>query len=290
MTPKFNRIAVVLRGHLRTWNYTKRHIKQFYSGISRHVDYYVILWDYEQTRQYDMMADFPEGNLVKYLLVPIPENKGEWMYHIYNGWNGPAYLAAQAYPEIEKHTYDVIFETRPDVVPVRNYAVDPVAPAYDEYFTSMIPIIRLNPAEPYNKNHVCLDDWMYIVHPKRYPEIVNRANEALKDPELMQLWNTYGHQRMLPKYIQKCGMKIWKADWMRTFFSRPNSIPYLMQVDFLDGWRPHEPTSPPHKCVRLHELSLIWGTVLTNKEKMKFLDKYNLGKEEWGNNFHWTKD
>lgn len=290
MTFPFQRIAVVIRGHLRTWNYTKKHIQQFFAGISQQVDYYVIFWDYEQTRKHNIIQDFPENNLVKYLLVPIPQDNGHWTEGLYNGWAGPAYLAKHAYPEIGEQEYDVIFETRPDVIPVRNYSVYPVAPTYHQYFTSEIPIIRLNPAEEYNKNHVGLDDWMYIVHPKRYSQIVERKNVIAGDPELMNTWSTYGHQRALPKYIQKCGMKIWRAQWMKTFFARPNCIPYLEESDFTDGWQRHISTAPEPKCTKLHGLSLDWGTKLSNQQKMEFIDKYNLGKEEWGNSFHWNSN
>ncbi len=280
----FNRIAVVLRGHLRTWPYNKNIVKKFYSSISHEVDYYVMLWDYEQTRNYDVTQDFQASELVKHQLVPIPDNPDD-PGGLYNGWRGPAHLASLALPEITSRKYDMVFETRPDVIPVLNHRLTPTSPSYHDYYTTMIPIVNLQGGKP-SANHACLDDWMLMMHPDRYPDMVKRA-EGVQQHFFREL-NTFGHQRALALYIQHLGMKIWRPKWMTTFFARPNTIEHLPNINFDEGWWPWSPVGTGPDCNKLLNYSNEWNS-LSLGTKLRLLKRYNLGMEDWRNEFHWRR-
>lgn len=284
MKPNFRRIAVVLRGHLRTWRYIHPIVKKFYSNISVEVDYYMILWDYEQSRNYDVKADFQHDNLVKHLLIPIPDS-GDQPGGLYNGWRGPAYLAKMALPEITQRQYDMVFETRPDIVPVLNHRLMPTAPTYNEYYTTAIPIVNLHGGKPSSDN-VCLDDWMLMMHPDRYEQMVNRAE--IVDEHFFKHLNTYGHQRALALCIKHLGMKIWRPKWMSTLFTRPNSIEHLANINFDEGWWPWSPTSRSPDCNNLITYSNEWN-FLPVGTKLRLINKYGLSMEDWKNEFHWRR-
>ena len=46
---KLKHIAVVLRGHVRTWNFCAPKVFDFYNQIAEDVDYYFIVWDTSNT-------------------------------------------------------------------------------------------------------------------------------------------------------------------------------------------------------------------------------------------------
>ena len=46
---KWNHIAVVLRGHVRTWHFIYPLVFKFYESIAENVDYYFITWDTSNT-------------------------------------------------------------------------------------------------------------------------------------------------------------------------------------------------------------------------------------------------
>jgi hypothetical protein len=285
LKPNMERIAVVMRGHLRTWKYTKDIIQKFYSNISKEVDYYFILWDYEQTRNYDVRVDFPNGNLVKYMVVPIPGmNPAPSLPYedtLYNGWRGPAHLAKFALPEIQQRKYDMIIETRPDIIPVRDHRYEVVIPGPNDYYTTEFSIVSFNRETRPGRDNVCLDDWMLIMHPDRYEEIANRAT-------VIPNAGIHGHQRELATYIQSRGMKIWKTKWVRTFFTRPNSVEHLPNINFDEGWWVHYKGGNPPDCVKLIHLANDWS-VLPIGTKLRLLKKYNFSEEDWKNEFHWRR-
>lgn len=112
----YNRIAVIYRGHLRTWNYVKNVNFQFFESISKHVDYYFVIWNLP----YDLShieEDFKDKNLVKFLLVN-PEEK------YYQSDFGPPWHLNKMLPykkEREKTvSYDAVFDTRPDIILKKN--------------------------------------------------------------------------------------------------------------------------------------------------------------------------
>ncbi len=146
----YDRIAVVYRGHLRTWNYVKEVNFQFFDSISKNVDYYFVVWDlpYDLTR---IEEDFKNRNLIKFLLVDKEEK-------YYQSDFGPPWHLNKILPfkkEREKEVkYDAIFDIRPDII-LKKTADFPVLKdmtIYVEWFND--PILNV-PQMVYGISDIC---------------------------------------------------------------------------------------------------------------------------------------
>lgn len=107
------KVAVFIRGHKRTWNYTKEHLFDFFENSFGDVDYYVAFWKSQKNyNTQDIENDFIGRNLKKHLLV---EN-----HYNFDNFTGPCYLSNLLTPFRIKQEllsgskYDYIFDTRPD--------------------------------------------------------------------------------------------------------------------------------------------------------------------------------
>ena len=105
-----DRIAVILRGHLRTWNYVKPAVFDFYDSIAHTVEYYIVTW--ETDLFHNLLQDFATRKLIAAIQLP---NATEW-----TSWSGPAWQSYNIVPykrQREQHVkYDAVFDTRPDVI------------------------------------------------------------------------------------------------------------------------------------------------------------------------------
>jgi len=111
-----NRIAVLLRGHIRTWEWTKQNQFVFFNSIADKVDYYVSVWNSSHPRFLSVTKLF-DVFLTKNLVArEVRDNS--WSY---DAWTGPADMATRLtierlYTELrEQFKYDAIFDTRFDV-------------------------------------------------------------------------------------------------------------------------------------------------------------------------------
>lgn len=111
-----NKIAVILRGHKRTWEHTKTHLLSFFDFYAFTVDYYVILWDSPSINRESIVIDFDGKNLKHLIIEPIPQDRS-----VYNPWLGPCYLTGKiskfvmAQELAQGFRYDCVIDTRPDV-------------------------------------------------------------------------------------------------------------------------------------------------------------------------------
>tara|TARA_Y100001937_G_scaffold127713_1_gene200839 strand:+ start:845 stop:1678 length:834 start_codon:yes stop_codon:yes gene_type:complete len=107
-------IAVVLRGHLRTWEWNAPQVFTFYSSIAHNVDYYISTWATPQLRDVKIDITFRENLPKAFLKVGFQDRE-------YTSWGGPALLSLHILPYVrqqhKKTPYDVIFDSRPDVAP-----------------------------------------------------------------------------------------------------------------------------------------------------------------------------
>jgi hypothetical protein len=111
------KIAVFLRGHPRTWNYTKDNIFSFFDTVGQKtesiIDYYVALWASDGTDYTAIQSDFRNKNLKAWLVL-----KDHWKY---DAWAGPAHLSnvLESYKFRDElftgSSYNLVVDTRPDV-------------------------------------------------------------------------------------------------------------------------------------------------------------------------------
>lgn len=108
---KFNSIAVIIRGHPRTWNYTKYSIFYTYSKLSHNVDYYVTTWDNDYINIDKIIEDFQGRNL-----IAAVKTKFDQKYN--NPLQAPGWLSYNilSYKHLRELTinYDAVFDQRFD--------------------------------------------------------------------------------------------------------------------------------------------------------------------------------
>lgn len=107
----FNKIAVVLRGCVRTWPHISQVAFDNFSKISKSIDYYFVTWDIPGLKEVEVIDSFKDQNLVKFLKVSTDQ-------YYKNTSHGPSWLANQMYDHLLPKDYDVIFDSRPDILPV----------------------------------------------------------------------------------------------------------------------------------------------------------------------------
>jgi len=106
---KYDRIAVVIRGQKRVWDYVKHNIFSSYSSIADNVDYYFVTW--ASPVNSTIVSDFADKSLIKFLELPIDEN-----YDLYgNQFHSPSFFAYSILPYILEVPYDFIFDQRTDI-------------------------------------------------------------------------------------------------------------------------------------------------------------------------------
>ena len=114
---KMKNIAVVLRGHLRTWQYNAPAAFKFFDNVADNVDYYLCTWNTGNDLRHPMVERVfkkYDKKMKVFNILDIPND-------VFSSWLGPAYLAMRAAPHIKqqhkKTPYDAVFETRFDVLP-----------------------------------------------------------------------------------------------------------------------------------------------------------------------------
>ena len=108
-------IAVILRGHYRTWDYNHKAAFKFYESIAENVEYYFVTWQLENMFSKRITDSFQDNNqkLIKFLSIyPDP------LY--YTSWYGPSHLNHSIIPYKKQRereiAYDAVFDTRPDII------------------------------------------------------------------------------------------------------------------------------------------------------------------------------
>lgn len=102
-------IAVVIRGHLRTWNFCKESMFTTFESQYPDVDWYFVTWreSLTEARLQSLKKDFQGRKLHLYIIEEHSKS--------YNPWHGPGVLCMQVAEEILQKEYHTVFETRPDV-------------------------------------------------------------------------------------------------------------------------------------------------------------------------------
>lgn len=207
-------IAVMIRGHLRTWNYTKQVMFDFYDSIADNVDYYFATWQMYDTPILNMVKrDFEGRNLIKLLDVPPGDDSDSDSR--YNSWVGPGFLSYLLVPykkQREKQVkYDAVFDTRPDII---NKLSGPDI-FYPEPKTIYISRFTNQPTTmPNCKYHIGLSDHFFMM-PSEVYDIISRR---------YILPAMYGPHVEFLKICESEGISPCSLSWIDTAITRPNNL------------------------------------------------------------------
>lgn len=106
-------LAVIIRGHFRTWDFCKSVLLDKLNSLAPNVDFYFATWDIPSKNLTNLHKDFYQKNLKEIIVVPKSDD-----YMAYSGVAKLSYLAIHTNTFLQnKKQYQAIIDTRPDITP-----------------------------------------------------------------------------------------------------------------------------------------------------------------------------
>ena len=211
------KLAVVLRGHKRTWDYVKHNQFNCFEQLAEVVDYYMVVWKVGNIEESILKKDFDNRNL-KYLnLCPYKNDLtcSSQEYHI-------NIALPKIFQEeyLSKEKYCAIIETRPDM------AFNIIDPNIDP--TNLINSLGVSGPTRYhvgsNENQKMLQDTCFIYN--FYTGVLWNSRNIF-DAELQQMFidqmpnNSHNAYYEVAKYLN---IKSYNIPWFNTVMVRPSII------------------------------------------------------------------
>jgi hypothetical protein len=221
-------IAVMLRGHVRTWYFNYPAVFEFYDSIAENVDYYFITYD--NSNHAGIEKTFKGKNLITLQIYPHDFDTKKW----YNSWYGAAVMSTFLIPwrkRREKETgksYDAVFDTRPDVYPIRKIDLDnpknyiPSLPPEQNCIYSPGLEIHTNLSKNGHREglpEIAIRDWFLMMRPEVYDTMANRY---INDYRVYTDGKSPGAQIEYIEIAQTQGFYLCTTDWIDTAMTRPN--------------------------------------------------------------------
>jgi hypothetical protein len=235
-------IAVILRGHVRTWHLIYKNVFEFYETIAKNVDYYWFTWDTD--KDYMMRNSFIGRNLVAYHTF----NNAPFFQ---NSWRSAAYLNYMALYFIKENNkqkpYDAIIDTRPDVLSELGYGQFKIT----EPKKVLVTNLEVHNCLKTKKRELAIPDHFIV-----YPDI------ELLEKMCSRMYSEAdsGNQVELVKLIYKHGYQIQTCQNIESRIIRPNLANYF---------NIHEPLNTSEVLKKYSEMQHNWMNELTPEEKIK---------------------
>jgi hypothetical protein len=245
-------IAVILRGHYRTWDYNHKAVFDFYDSIAENVEYYVVTWQLEDMSSKKFTDPFNDYNkkLIKFLpMIRMP------LY--YTSWHGPSWLnhSIIPYKKQREHeiTYDAVFDTRPDIIYKRIEYKSVVLPEPNTLYVTRYE----QQLGPDGNRHIAIEDHFMMSSSEVHDRINMR--HAYSD--------SIGGQSQILKLANDFGMHTAVMDWVKesivrptAFSAAPNPNTYF-DTDYLT-------------------IERSWS-LLPLEQKLSILKRHNIRKEDY---------
>jgi len=202
-----NHVAVLLRGHVRTFRTIYPYIFEFYKKIAKNVDYYFITWHGSQVNT-NTSVIFKDENLIAEVYLQPNVDHGA------DSFKSSSYLAYMLLPykharEKDVH-YDVVFDTRPDVIPVLLPNRPIFVPEENTLYTTQFD---LHQNFRYNFYDVAVQDWFMAMSSKVYDRMAER----------FICYNDQGVQVAIRSYADENNIRVNTMPYMG-YMARPNII------------------------------------------------------------------
>ena len=211
-----NHIAVLMRGHVRTFKTIYPYIFEFYESIAKNVDYYFITWQGSQVNT-NTAAIFKNKNLITDLYIQPSTDFGA------DSYKSSSYLAYMLLPykhQREREVcYDLVFDTRPDVIPIQRKNRPAFIPEGNTLYVSQFDLHR---NFRYNFYDVAVQDWFMAMSSKVYDQMAER----------FICYNDQGVQITIRSYAEDNNININTMPYMG-YMARPNIVD-CMESDKLD--------------------------------------------------------
>lgn len=276
-------IAVVLRGHVRTWHFNAPKVFEFYDSIADNVDYYFTTWDtsntdgIEETFEYQNLIHFQiVSHSFENAILTEGDFKGKW----YNGQLGPPYMNMMILPHLRRREkqletkYDCIFDTRPDVLPIRQKIlfgedagkeISITKPEPNSiYITGLEVQLNLSSGLPTSSTEdIAIQDWFLYMGSDEFEKFSMRYHS---DNFIYTMGTGPGTQIELREYISVNKMYLCIQDWSRGYMMRPN----VFRLDWLDS----------KDLTTILDTNREWPDLLKDK-KIENCERYNIALSDY---------
>ena len=212
MSTGLEKIAVILRGHKRTWKFTKDTILKYFKDKADRVDYYISWWNVGDVSKEQIIQDFAGYSLKKIVLADYKPEYGDPFY-------GPAYLSDLVVNDIfeeevlSNKKYDLIIDTRPDVIHYSRL-MEPLKWSCPPWSIGFVRI------EHKDKSIHGLDDHCFIG---------NSASLALWNKRIFmdmtlsdRLNLEKGHHSLYNTFTENYNLHKFEIPWFHSFIVRPS--------------------------------------------------------------------
>lgn len=252
-----NRIAVLLRGHARSWTLIHKKAFSFYESLAYNVDYYFVTYKLDNFDYTNIKSTFKNRNLIKFLLVPT-ENRVGNPKNIYNSWFGPSYLAYRILPymrlQSKKYSYDAIIDSRPDVLCRYRNNLTPLPPVPNTLHTHKIELHQRHDLGTYE---VAIADHFLMYD---YDTCIKLADRHIAPCPL-------GNQIQHRQWLEEQNIDINIIDWVEAYITRPN-IDKIIDNDI------------DKRMGECYELFAEWHQ-LSSDEKINYCNKYGIALQDY---------
>jgi len=246
-------IAVILRGHYRTWDYNHKAAFKFYESIAENVEYYFVTWQLENMFTQRIYDSFEHNNqkLIKVLIID-PNS-------YYDSWHGPSYLNYSIIPYKKQRecevVYDAVFDTRPDIIYAKVKNKNITLPEPNTW--------HVTGYEPHYGHdgitrHIGVQDHFFM----STSEVHDKMN--LRHAYVDEI----GNQSQELKIATDLGIQTSIIDWMRASIVRPTA--------FADRPDPHEYFNTPD----WQRMNRDWIAMPT-EQKLALLEFHQIRKEDY---------
>lgn len=205
-------IAVMLRGHVRTFHYTHDLIFNFFSKIAHRVDYYIATWR-PSSIYLSPYGFFKDQNLITYKNIDVMED-------YYSCYLSPAFLSLMLLPHKKQRekevSYDAVFDTRFDVAPFLlkdNLSVPKkiYKPRANTVYTHNYELHKNNQT---NNLDIAVSDWFFMMDSPTYDTMIERITVEDK----------YGSQVGYLKFAKENNINVNLCDYFFPIMVRPDMV------------------------------------------------------------------
>lgn len=243
------KIGVILRGHRRTWDYTKKTILEFFDDKAEVVDYYVSWWRTGSASDESIKQDFTGRRLRACILTDEIRQYCDPYY-------APSFLSNLLIRDISHEEllsgekYELIIETRPDVVHHYNNAFKTrwFCPDNAIGFTYLHTDDQRQIHGLTDHCYIGKSHSLFLFNTKVHIDV-----DLKIDPPLVM-----GHHTLYKRCMDYYKMESFQIPWFNSFIVRP-PIYNLPTDDFVNFYRSGD----------------IWNT-LSKDERVKILEKADI--------------
>lgn len=245
-----NHIAVILRGQVRTWKFIYPYAFDFYDSLAYKVDYYFISIQGSQENT-NIVGSFEGRHLETCLLLMPPRDFND----SYRSSSYYSYMIVPYKQRREKEVkYDLVIESRPDVIPILKKNVPIIKPEPNILYTTRF---ELHHNHRYGEKDIAIGDWFTASTSEVFDQMSHRWIEE----------NDQSNQITARTFAEKCGFHVNQLPYVRSFIARPNITEAILPDITLD----HD---------KLNPLCAEWA-IISREEKIKIMEKNNIPFENY---------